>query len=263
MVRTFLFSIFFADFRKFRYRKVMKVVVLIQARMGSERFPGKVLKPLVGTTILGLVVEKVGKIEGVAEAVVATSTNPLDDAVEKWCRSCGVECFRGAEHDVLQRFIDAMKGRDSDTVVRITADCPLLDPHVCALVLDEFRKASPAVDYAVTKGFPRGLDTEVVRLSALEEVARRTKNPEEREHVTLHLYRNPDRFRIIEVESEGNDFSEMRWTVDTPEDFAFVESVFAGMGNRVHGWREILRFVKAHPEISAINQAIVQKNPDV
>jgi spore coat polysaccharide biosynthesis protein SpsF len=143
--------------------------------------------------------------------------------------------------------------------MRITADCPLLDPEVSQRVLDAFWRHWPAVDYAVNVGYPRGLDTEVVSLDALGRAHTDARDAAEREHVTLHIWRRPEMFRLIEVSSGGPDLSELRWTVDTEDDLAFVTAVFERLGDSNFGWEAVLDLVTRHPELADLNRHVQQR----
>jgi len=240
----------------------MSTVAIIQARMGSSRLPGKVLRALAGRPMLDHVFERTSAICGVDHVVVATSTNAADDAIANWGKSTSRPIFRGSEDDVLGRYVAVIEKLGCDVVVRITADCPLLDPNVCARVLQEFEASDPSVDYAVTAGYPRGLDTEVIRAQALLDTHQETSNSAEREHVTLRLYRRPQDHRIMEVRKGGVDLSEWRWTVDTPSDMRFVEAILQRLNPSDFRWESVYGILESEPDLALINSHIPQKSPD-
>ena len=240
----------------------MKTVAIVQARMGSTRLPGKVLQDLAGEPILARVVNRTCRAKTLQEVVIATTTNTVDDVIVKLCEARGWSWFRGSEEDVLDRYYHAAKKYQADFIVRITSDCPLIDPEVIDHVVQEFLERQPEVDYASNtwprRTFPRGLDTEVMRMDVLERAWREDRNPAWREHVTPYIYRNPDRFRIHNVVSPV-DYSAMRWTVDTQEDLAFVRKIYDYFGHDRFSWREVLKVLEEHPEWVEINRYVQQK----
>lgn len=205
----------------------MSVLAIVQARMQATRLPGKVLEPIGERTMLERVVARVRAAERVDDVLVATSTGPADDAVEAFCRERGIAVFRGDEHDVLDRYFRAAASREPDVVVRITADCPLMDPAVVDQVVERFARGD--VDYAANVlryTWPDGLDVEVFSMDALRRAHAEAKDPVEREHVTVYV-RTSGRFRTVNVERD-DDLSrfDYRFTVDEPKDLAFVRAVY-------------------------------------
>ena len=228
---------------------------VIQARMGSSRLPGKILLDLVGTTILGHVVRRARAASRIARVVVATTTQPEDDAVESWCRSAGVPCFRGSAMDVLERYATCVSAWPCRRVVRITADCPLIDPggvdEVIAMhetgVFDYVSNLHPPT-------YPHGLDVEVLSTQLLKRVAEEATLPSHREHVTLFIRENRDHFKFGNV-AFGRDASRFRVTLDRPEDYEFLKALLALIPPAIElpSLYEILRLLDVHPEIVAIN----------
>jgi len=170
--------------------------------------------------------------------------------------------FRGSEEDVLDRYYRAAVDYEADVVVRITSDCPLIEPKIVDRVVREFLERQPEVDYACNtlprRTFPRGLDTEVFRFDVLEQAWCQDHNPAWREHVTPYIWRNPELFRIHGIMNEV-DYSHMRWTVDTAEDLAFVRRIYNHFGHDQFSWQEVLAVLKEHPEWLKINQHVQQK----
>jgi len=203
-------------------------LALMQARMSSSRLPGKVLRPLLGVPMIGRQVERVRRSQRLTELAVATSDRPDDDAVAAYVESLGVRVFRGSLNDVLDRFHGAAQAfGPARTVVRLTADCPLADWNA----LDEVIEAHEAggFDYTsnvATRTYPHGLDVEAMSWDALAQAWSEAQDPYEREHVTPFLYRHPERFRLGSVTTTPPR-PELRWTVDTPADFEFVEHVYS------------------------------------
>jgi spore coat polysaccharide biosynthesis protein SpsF len=237
----------------------MKVVTIIQARMGSTRLPGKVLKDLGGRTVLERVVRRAQKCRLADEVVVATSVEPANDAIAEECTRLRVRVLRGSEDDLLDRYFRAAEVTQADVVVRITSDCPLVDPGVSDESIRAFLETCP--DYAsnvLERTYPRGLDTEVFSLCALDRAFREAKDPFQREHVTPFFYQHPERFKLVSVKGE-RDFSNHRWTLDTPEDLEFLQAVYARLGDRDFTWRDVLSLVESEPRMAEINKGVVQK----
>jgi spore coat polysaccharide biosynthesis protein SpsF (cytidylyltransferase family) len=201
-------------------------LAILQARMSSSRLPGKVLAPVLGQPMLLRQIERLRRCREIDRLVVATSTDPSDDPVAAVCRDAGVRVFRGSLTDVLGRFVEAARPHAPAIVVRLTADCPLTDPSVVDRVIRFFETSD--CDYAsncIVRTFPRGLDVEVMRWACLEEAAKEAVLPGHREHVTPFLRAHPERYRLGNL-SDPVDRSQLHWTVDEPEDLAFVRLVY-------------------------------------
>jgi len=240
----------------------MKTVAIIQARTGSSRLPGKILLDIAGQPMLSHVVQRAKLATNLDEVVVATTTGAEDDAVEYLCQQSGWDYYRGDEHDVLDRYYQAATKADADHVVRITADCPLIDAGVIDLVVSEYRNCIDQVDYVSDfipeRTFPRGLDVEVFSMKALHEIWSTVSSPELREHVTLAFYKNPQTYRLKGV-NNPRDYSQHRWTVDTADDLKLIRTIFKHMECNNFGWLEALAACEAHPGWAAINGHIHQK----
>lgn len=234
----------------------MRAVAVIQARMGSSRLPGKVMMTLAGVPVIRQVFTRVAMVEGLDEVVVATTTDMRDDPLAEYCLEQGMPLFRGSEEDVLDRYVQAARLFDAGVVMRITADCPFIDPRVSGAVL-ELITGDPDCDYAdniTPLSYPDGLDTEVVRRTTLERLGERCRDPEERAHVLVHVRRHPEGFRIRSVNSPV-DYSAHRWTLDRPEDYRMLSAVAEQLSRRgLFGYhQEIIRILEEHPEIGKIN----------
>lgn len=244
-----------------------KTVVIVQARMGSTRLPGKVLKELPGGTVLYHTLTRAAKIAGVDEVVTATTDLPADDIIVEKSESYGFKACRGSESDVLHRYFQAARQTKAGLVVRITSDCPLIDPQQSSRVVAAFKEnllSKQPADYAANQlvhRLPRGLDTEICTFEALRLAHREATEPEDREHVTLFIYRHLEFFRLLEVNYEGPDLSHHRWTLDTPEDFKLIEAVYQALypKNPDFGMQDVLDFLDEHPEVSDYNKHIQQK----
>ncbi len=217
----------------------MTVVCVVQARMGSTRLPGKVLADLGGRTMLTLVLRRLTPAP-VDRLVVATTEDPADEAVVTAALAEGADVVRGSAHDVLARFVAVLDRHPADAVVRITADCPFIDPGLVGAVVARWRDS--AADYAsntLDRTYPDGLDVEVVSSGALRAAATESTDPYEREHVTPFVYRRPERFRLAGLRHH-DDRSHHRWTVDTAEDLDRVRRLLARVGRIDFGWEDLL-----------------------
>lgn len=220
--------------------------------MTSSRLPGKVLEPILGVPMIGRQIERLRRASSLDGLVVATSTDHSDDPLADFVVTLGVPVVRGSLDDVLARFIAVLDEYSPEVVVRLTADCPLASPSVIDRVVGTF--ASSGADYGsntLEPTWPDGVDVEVVRSSALRWVAENSDDAHEREHVTLGLYRRPDRFRCINVAGEM-DLSDLRWTVDTPEDLAFAREVYAELwpSNPEFDVDDVLALLERRPALS-------------
>ncbi len=242
-----------------------RVIAILQARMGSTRLPGKVLADVAGVPMLIRTVERARRATTVDDLIVATTREPADDALEALCRARGYRIFRGSTADVLDRTYQAAVEAGADVIVRLTADCPLLDPDLVDLTVRTFLDASPPADLVVNRlpgarTYPIGLDVEVVSFAALERAWREAVEPNQREHVLPYLYDPPGRFRVVRLDAE-RDYGNLRWTVDTREDLEFVRQVYARLGDEgKFGWRDVLVLVHAAPELAAINAGVRHKS---
>jgi spore coat polysaccharide biosynthesis protein SpsF len=238
-----------------------KVVAIIQARTGSTRLPGKVLMDLEGETVLARVVQRVRRARLIDDVLIATTNEPADDAIVDECQRCSVAVFRGDEDDVLDRYYRAAQSCAAGIVVRITSDCPLIDPEITDKTVAAFLDARP--DYAsnaLIRTYPRGLDTEVMTVAALERAWRSATEAYQRAHVTPYIYQNPDAFKILPVTGDA-DYSGHRWTLDTPEDLAFIRAIYARVEDQSNfGWRDVLRILDREPELAEMNRMVLQKS---
>lgn len=240
----------------------MRIVAVIQARVGSERLPGKVLEDIGGQSALARVVERVRMADRPDEVIVATSEDAANDVIAEHCAALDCKVFRGSEDDVLNRMILAGEAHGADAIVRITADCPLIDPGVIdesiALFLEE------SVDYAANivvgrRTYPRGLDVEVVSLDALRKTAALTPEPRYLTHVTLYIREHTDVFAIASLEQE-EDLGHWRWTLDEPADLDFIRAIYGEFDNRVDfRWRDVCALIERKSELAEINEGVAQK----
>ena len=238
----------------------MKIVAIIQARMGSSRLPGKVLQDIQGETMLARVVTRVQRARAIGMVLVATSDGSADDRIVQECRRCSVPVFRGSEDDVLDRYFRAAQWAKADVVVRVTSDCPLIDPEITDKVVRAFLAGRP--DYAsntMIRTYPRGLDTEVMTRQALERAWHAADQPYQRAHVTPYIYEHPEEFDLLSVEGDV-DRSQHRWTVDTPEDLEFVRAIYARLNDRKEFLApDVFALLEREPELMELNRWIEQK----
>lgn len=235
----------------------MKTVAIIQTRMGSSRLPGKVLMDLHGESMLSRVVSRV-RAARIDEVVIATTISAADDAVVREAERLDCTPFRGSESDVLSRYLGAARATDADVVVRMTSDCPLLDPWV---IDDVLGRLAWDVDYASNtraRSYPRGLDVEAMHRDTLERIGRMARSQPAREHVTAYLVERPDLFELAEVVAEHDD-SDLRWTVDAPDDLALVRQLYGLLDGQIRPYRELVSMVRARPQLAVANAHIVQK----
>jgi len=238
------------------------IAAIVQARMGSTRLPGKTLADIAGRPMLAWLVERARRIPGVERVIVATTERPADQAILRFAADHGVPAYAGSEDDVLDRFYQTARRHGIAVVVRVTPDCPLLDPAVSGAVLACFLEGRGAIDYASNTQpptFPDGLDTEVFSSAALERAWREARLTSEREHVTPYIWKQPDTFRVANVTHEPN-LSALRWTVDTAADLEFVRAVYGRLAASAEtaGMDDVLGLLRRHPELAALNRGIAR-----
>ena len=232
----------------------MRIVAIIQARMSSTRLPGKVMADIAGKPLLERVVRRTRQAKSASLVMVATTDGPQDDVIEEFCEKACTAYFRGSEQDVLDRYYQSAKSVLPDAVVRITADCPLIDPIVIDTVAKIFLESN--CDYAsntIEPTYPDGLDTEIFSYKTLERAWKEARLRSEREHVTPYMWKHPQLFRLVNVKN-NKDLSKLRWTVDTAEDLEFVRCVYKYLDMLPSsGMNEVLTLLEEHPELKALN----------
>lgn len=231
-----------------------KVVAIIQARMGSTRLPGKMMMQILGKPIIAHVFDRVKQAKNLSAVWLATTTDPADDVLADWAKKNNVPVYRGSVNDVCDRYYQTAKLSEAEVVVRVTGDCPLADPAVIDQVVGKYLKGGfEYVCNTQPPTFPDGLDTEVFAFTTLEKAWREAKLASEREHVTPYIWKHPEIFSIKNI-IHSPDLSVERWTLDTPEDFVFLEKVITAINNDVlAGLDKILSHIQTHPEWRAIN----------
>lgn len=237
----------------------MKTIVIIQARMGSTRLPGKVLKPLGDADVLTYDIARCRAIQGVSEVIIATSELPQDDAIAKWCEEHNVAYFRGSEDDVLDRYVQCAKLYKPDYVMRVTSDCPFVDYEMASDIVSLIEKERK--DIVLVEGeLPRGLVVELISFEALQYIHEVGKETRHREHVTYYAYEYPNEFESVTYKAPSNRIGpELRITLDTEEDYELLSEVAKNFNNMLVSGSDVVRFLKEHPEIAKINAHIEQK----
>lgn len=241
----------------------MKVVAIIQARMGSTRLPGKVMKKIKGKTVLNHVINRVSQSKLIDEIIIATTVHDIDNLIEQEALKWGVKVYRGSENDVLSRYYYAAKENNADIVVRITSDCPVIDPFIIDELIEFYTNGTYDI---VTNGgsessqrtYPRGLDTEVFSINSLETAFGNANKDYQREHVTPYIYEENE--KIYNFKSAVN-YSKYRWTLDTKEDFELIEEIYDRLflGTQDFYLNDIIDLFNKEPRLFNINAHIEQK----
>jgi spore coat polysaccharide biosynthesis protein SpsF len=239
-----------------------RIALIVQARMGSTRLPGKVLKSIGGRPMLSYQIERLRAVRLAQRIVVATTVNAGDDIIEEFCKDEGMNCARGSEHDVLSRYCEAALRFGADIVVRITADCPLIDPGLIDSAIEMFLDSSERCDYLsnmLEPSWPYGMAVEVMTLRALSEANSESADAREREHVTPFIYWRPQRYRLKSMTRAPN-LSHHRWTVDTPEDFELVARIVQALYPMKPGFNlnDVTELLGKYPEWESLNRHIHQ-----
>ena len=236
------------------------ILAVLQARVSSSRLPGKVLKPILGEPMLSRQIERVLRTERIDKLVIATTAETSDDPIEQLCGELGIRCFRGSTDDVLDRIYRAAETFKPQTVVRITGDCPLFDPVLADAIIDHHsRCGADFTSNALSPTFPDGLDVEVVQMKTLQEAWGEAEKTSDREHVMPYICNHPERFRI-ESYTGSPDLSSLRWTVDEPEDFAFIRRVYEELypDNPAFTTADVLELLDRNPDLKALNAKITR-----
>ena len=241
----------------------MTVLAIIQARMGSTRLPGKILKEVNGKPLLAYQIDRVRQSKCIEKIVIATTVEQKDDQIVAFCEQYNVEYYRGSENDVLARYYEAAEQFGGDIIVRLTSDCPIIDPVVIDETIRYYIDHASEFDYVsntIERTYPRGLDTEVFSEGALEKSYKDATLERDREHVTAYMYSNPEKFRIGSI-SNSQNLGNHRWTVDTSEDFQLVELILSNLysENQFFNMRDVIELLEKHPDWVQLNYHIEQK----
>lgn len=237
----------------------MNFTVIIQARMGSTRLPGKVLMPLGEADVLGYVVSRCRKIKHITQVIVATTTLDHDDEIEKWCVSNGVSCFRGSEENVLERYHECAKKYSSDYIIRVTSDCPFLDFDLATKMIETMME-SPSDILVCEAGLPRGAAVEIISFSALDRVKALGLESRHREHVTYYAYEHLQQFTHVSFKIPPVlKYPHLRITLDTSEDYKLCQAVADYFIDRDVRTTEVVEYLLKTPEVTKLNAHIEQK----
>lgn len=243
-----------------------KIAAIIQARMGSTRLPGKVLLDLHGKPVIERVIERVLRSQKIHNVIIATTDKQEDDIIAEFVKQYHnprITVFRGSELDVRDRYLKAAQQYGVDIIVRVTSDCPVIDPKIIDTVVSEFL-ASDA-DYAANilepRTYPRGLDVEVFSFDILQKIHKTVDDAHDREHVTLYIRKNPHLFTTKSI-MHDQDYSNFRWTLDEPDDYKFLQAMYQNLYpmNPNFDMEEVIAFLDKHPEIIKINEHVQQKH---
>lgn len=241
----------------------MKTVAIIQARMGSTRLPGKILKEVNGKSLLEYQIERIRRSKKIDDIIIATTNKEVDEPILRLCIKLGISYYRGSEDDVLKRYYEASLENKADTIVRLTSDCPLIDPLIIDEVIQHYVNNLKSFDYCsntIKRTFPRGLDVEVFSFQALEYAFKNAVLSRDREHVTSFIYTNPNLFKVAGITSDV-DLSQYRWTVDTTEDFELITKILCHLYpiNNEFLLKDIIQLLNENTQWNKINENIVQK----
>ena len=235
------------------------IVAILQGRMSSSRLPGKVLKPLVGEPMIYRQIERIERSKTIDKLIVATSSEPSDDAIEQFCKASNIECFRGDLNNVLSRYYQGALSVNATTVVRLTADCPVIDPNVIdAIVTKHLEEGNDYTSNTRPPTFPDGLDCEVMQFSALEKAYLEATSDFDKEHVTPFIANHCEIFKVACYQN-SKDLSHHRWTVDNSEDFQLVEFIYNQLysNNPQFSSDDIYALLDKHPEVYQLNRHLV------
>lgn len=242
----------------------MKTVCIIQTRIGSTRLPGKVLKKMCDKSVLEHDIDRLRRVKNIDKIIIATTILEKDNAIVDESKRLKVTCYRGAEEDVLSRYYYAAKENNADIIVRVTSDCPLIDSEVTEKIIQYYLDNSEKYDYVsntIDRTYPRGLDTEVFSFKALEKAFNEAISERDREHVTPYIWDNSNLFRLYQYKNE-EDYSELRWTLDTVEDLELINRIYTILYPRKcndFNMKDVIELYKEHPKLNSINNTIEQK----
>ncbi len=239
----------------------MNVVVIVQTRIGSTRLPKKVLKKIKNKMILDYVIERLMFCKRVNDVIIATTTKKKDDVLEKYAINNGIKYFRGNEEDVLSRYYNAAKQFKADIIVRITSDCPLIDPEIVDdIIKKHIENKADYTSNTIKRTYPRGVDTEVFNFNTLEDTYNNANEEYHREHVTPYMREHPDKFNLQNIEAEGTlRRPDIRITIDTKEDFELIKKILLHFQDLNFKTKDVICFLNKKPELLGLNKNIIQK----
>ncbi len=245
------------------FKENMKVVIIVQARMGSTRLPGKVMKEVMGKSLLEYLLERLKRVQRADDICVATTVKSQEQPILDLCESLSVKTFRGSEDNVLERYFMAAQEMQADAIVRVTSDCPLIDPgEIDKLIEQYYLEKYDFISDVPGRSYPLGMGSEIFSFEALDKAHKNAKTAPEREHVTPYLYWNPQIFRLGAC-PYGNKKNQKdhRWTVDAPEDFQLVSKIIENLypRNPEFSIEDIFNLIEKNPKWKKINEHVIQK----
>lgn len=241
-----------------------KIIAVVCVRLGSARLPGKVLMPILGKPVLGHLLDRLALAKNLDGVVVATSVRPENDAIEAYCAERGTACFRGPEDDVLGRMLGALTSQGATVGVDVFGDCPLIDPAIVDMMIDRFLAEAPVYDFVgndLTTTWPPGMEVEVFAVDALRDASANCQDPATREHGTLFIRKNADRYRLLDIEAPPEfRFPDLALELDTAEDLSVVQAVIENFSGRAdYALAEIIAFMQARPELAESNADVPRR----
>lgn len=241
----------------------MKIVATIEARMTSSRLPGKVMLPALGRPMLAHLTSRLKTVQSIDEIVLATTVNATDDVLAEFAEKDGIKVFRGSEEDVMARVIGAAESAQADVVVEITGDCPIIDPDLIEQTIRVFKRNNAVYcANSFISSYPDGMDTQVITLEALKKSFSMTADPQDREHVSRHIVKNPQLFpHVYLVAPPSLHWPGLGLTLDEPADYELIRTLIENLGkdNLLFGCGDVIRFLRANPQVLKIND-MVQRN---
>lgn len=238
-----------------------RIVAIIQARLGSTRLPNKVISDIIGKPMITHIIERIKRAKSISTIMVATTRLKTDNQIIEIAKQNDCDYYQGEENDVLDRYYNAARYIHAEIIVRITSDCPLIDPEIIDTTVEEMIE-DPTLDYVSNvlspRTFPRGLDVEVIRNDALQRAWYNDDNVKWREHVTPYIYNHPEMFKLKGLWN-NIDYSKYRWTVDTKEDLLLVNAIYAHFNNNRFSWTDVIYLMGSNPELYDINKNVLQK----
>tara|TARA_B100001093_G_C26832817_1_gene1016910 strand:+ start:1518 stop:2273 length:756 start_codon:yes stop_codon:yes gene_type:complete len=238
------------------------MVAILQARMGSSRLPGKVMMSILGRPMLELQIERIRRAVLIDKLVVATTVDPQDDVIEQLCTSLNIDCFRGSEEDLLDRYYESAKQFQADYIVRLTGDDPLTDPNLIDDMVAKMKSGRfDAVTNTIYPTYPEGLDLSVLTFKSLSRAWGEADLQSQREHVTPYIYDNAEEFRIFHYK-QNTDKSSLRWTVDYEEDFIFIEEIYKDLypSNKTFLTDDVYKLLESKPSLVTINSNFIRNS---
>lgn len=239
----------------------MTITAIIQARMSSTRLPGKILKEVNGKPLLTYQLERIAQSNLIDKVVIATTIASKDDIIVEFCKKNSLEYYRGSENDVLSRYYETAEQYGGDIIVRLTSDCPIIDPSIVDETIQYYIESNyDYVSNTIERTYPRGLDTEVFSKEALEKAYKEATLSRDKEHVTAYMYSNPERFKLGYIKNK-QDYSNYRWTIDTIEDFKLIELILKELyeENSIFYMSDVIELLKKYPKWIELNAHIEQK----